>query len=233
MRWPHNRAAAALWKLDGCPSGLLEVTIASGRSVRAPSDVVLHRLDIDVPADRSSVGPIPVTSPSRTLLDLAAVVDPDVLELALEDALRRRLTSERRLGWQLQRQAKSGRRGAGALRRVIELRAGAAPTESWLETTALQVIRAASLPPPERQFHVFEGRRRVARLDLAYPGSLVGINCHGFKFHSGRRAWAKDLQRLDDLVRLGWRILHFTYDDARDPTRFIAELRAALNASLF
>lgn len=59
------------------------------RRLRVPSGVVLHFADID-PSQRSWVGPVPVTSVARTLIDCAnSHVGPDLVNQAYRQALHR------------------------------------------------------------------------------------------------------------------------------------------------
>ena len=65
------------------------------RRFRVPPGVVLHHADV-VDGDRVWVGPVPVTSPKRTLLDCAdAYVSPETIERAIDDAARRGIVSRK------------------------------------------------------------------------------------------------------------------------------------------
>jgi hypothetical protein len=82
----------------------------------------------------TSVLAIAVTTVHRTLIDLGAVMHRDAVEVALECALRRRITSIDRLLRRLEAIGASGRRGAGVLKGILEVRElGAPPTDSALE----------------------------------------------------------------------------------------------------
>src|SRR4051794_34239062 len=67
--------------------GDIEVTVLGGGG-RATPGLRVHRMRSLHPDDRSSHCHIPVTSPARTLLDLAAVLAPRHLEQALAEGLR-------------------------------------------------------------------------------------------------------------------------------------------------
>ena len=67
------------------------------RRVRVPAIVRLHHADIQ-DADRAWSGPVPVTTPLRTLADCVADhVQPDLVAQAVRDGLRRGLFTEREL----------------------------------------------------------------------------------------------------------------------------------------
>src|SRR5207245_4356318 len=108
--------------------------------------------------DLTVVDGIPVTTAARTLIDLAGIVDADVLEEALDDALRRGLVTVRRLRW---RMAEVGARRV--LTDFVDARAGGRVTESTLETRFLRALRKAGLPKPIAQHRI--GHYRV---DFAY-----------------------------------------------------------------
>jgi hypothetical protein len=101
--------AARVWGFDGDMANALHVTIDRSRRLRA-ADVVVHRVSNLLPADRARCGPVNVTSPLRTAVDLAAVVDVGTLEVAIESALRRRLFTRGQLRWRAEaRWAPGGR----------------------------------------------------------------------------------------------------------------------------
>lgn len=223
-----HRAAAALLKLDGFEEGPAELTLP--RRVRPPSlDVVLHYNAVPR-GDIQTSGPLEVTNATRTLIDLASVADMDTLEIALESALRRGVTSLTRLRWRMEQPGTRGRPGAAALRRLLLVRGSPArPGESPLEVRLLQLIRRSGLPEPVRQFELREGPRVLARLDLAYPQALVCIECDGYTYHSGRAIWQRDLRRGNAVTARGWSILHVTWADLRErPGEMLAEIEESL-----
>lgn len=83
-----HRSAARLWGLRGLWPPLVELT--SPRDAPAPDrHVVFHCSQYFEPQDVTNIDLIPVTTVSRTVLDLGAVVRPDKVGVALDDALRR------------------------------------------------------------------------------------------------------------------------------------------------
>ncbi|MDQ3784427.1 MAG: endonuclease domain-containing protein, partial [Actinomycetota bacterium] len=53
----------------------------------------------------------------------------------------------------------------------------------------------------------------VRRVDFAYPRHRLAIETFGYRWHSARRPWQRDLERGNYLQRLGWRELRFSWDD--------------------
>jgi predicted transcriptional regulator of viral defense system len=89
-----HQTALALHGLSDVLPGQLHLTLPAGwrhRRFRVPTGVVLHHAF--VPRDeRAWFGPVPVTSPRRTLSDCArAFVSPELLRQAAQQALRRGL----------------------------------------------------------------------------------------------------------------------------------------------
>jgi very-short-patch-repair endonuclease len=226
-----HRAAASLWGLEGVDAAPAEITLPFPRRSPHP-DLVLHSTDSLAPHDEVTVAPFRLTGATRTLVDLASAIDADVLERALDDALRRGLTSLPRLRFRLNQLRRPGRRGVAALARLIDERDPSLPIpESRLEASVIELLQATRLPTPVRQHEVTEGGRVIARVDLAYPERLLAVECDGYRYHSGKAAWQKDLRRRNHLTALGWRVLHITWDDVeRGPAEVAERIAAALNA---
>jgi hypothetical protein len=67
----------------------MEVSVPKGRRLRT-TKLTVHRTDQLHRIDRTLRDRIPITTPARTLIDLASVLDEESLESAVEDGLRRR-----------------------------------------------------------------------------------------------------------------------------------------------
>ncbi len=229
-----HRCAASLMSLEGF-EGNYTTEITTSRSLKAKAvSIIIHRRSSLPQAEIRRRKGIPLTTPERTLMDLAAIVERDRLEIALEDALRRGLTSNDRLHNLIQRHRSTRSAGIAPLRALLELRAHAPPTESWLETRFIQFMRKHRLPSPVRQYRLSNGSEFVARFDFAYPGERLGIETDGFKHHSGRRDWARDRRRLSAIAACGWRVLHVTTEDLRKrPEETAFEIRKALGIQTF
>jgi hypothetical protein len=128
----------------------------------------------------------------QALIDLAALVDDDTWEQMLESALRKRIVSVD----ELRDLPKTP--GRPRIRRVLARRPpGAPPTESLLETLAVQLARTVpELGEPVRQHVVrWPDGQFVARLDLSWPPrgmflELDGQHHEGQPVHDARRETA-------------------------------------------
>ena len=204
-----HRAAAALHEFVGFRSGEPELIVPRKRERALPH--LVHRPRSLDKVDITEVESIPVTTPTRTLIDVASCVDADLLEETLDDALRRRLVSLRMMR---RRMMELGARKL--LTKLVEERAHGV-TESRLETRVLRALRAAALPRPAIQPWI--GRYRV---DFAYLDARVIIECDGYKYHSGRRVFDADRKRLTALAAQGWIILHATWTTIDDVVQAVA-----------
>jgi very-short-patch-repair endonuclease len=224
-----HRAAAALWRLAGFESRAVEITVPRGRDRRGPGTV--HRNALH-PVDVTMLDRIPVTTPARTLIDIASTSPPEVVEEALDDALRRGLVTIPRLRWRLDGLGR-GRPGVGVMRKLIDTREPAVPIlDSTFERRLLRRLREAGLPEPVLQYEIRRHGRVVARVDFAYPEARLAIEADGYRWHSGRARWNHDRRRANELTLLGWRIIHVTWDDfAERSDQVVAAVRRALAVS--
>jgi very-short-patch-repair endonuclease len=198
-----------------------------------PPAVILHRVSELPSVDVTVLDGIPVTTAARTLIDLAAVVDRDLLEEALDDALSRKLFSLRRLRWRMVAVGGSGRAGLPTLRSLVDARQGAsAVPQSRFETRVLRLLKSAKLPVPVVQHEVRlpDGASRF--LDFAYPDAWVAIEADSVRWHSGRAAWERDLERRNALTSMGWLVLHVTWQElTHRPQMVVNRVQAALRRS--
>jgi len=234
--WPDafasHLSAASLWQLPGFEaSAPIEISADKARRRRNPPYTV--HWTAPIPAhDRASVNAIPVTSPSRTILDVAGLLLPELLEEAVDDAIRRRLTSVSRLRWQLEKAGR--RRGVAELRALVDARdPSARPSESVLETKVARILRTAKLPGLVAQYDIVVAERVIARVDFAFPAAEVAVEADGYRWHSGRTQWQHDVERRNALTNLGWRVIHVTWEDLNRPQAIVDHVEQALRARLF
>jgi len=103
----------------------------------------------------------------------------------------------------------SGRRGVQRLREALDLvRPG---TDSFAETELRLDAAAAGLPEPEVNGAIVDERGRVvARGDLVYREYRTILEYDGEQHRLDDRQFARDVTRLDDIARLGWRLVRVT-----------------------
>jgi very-short-patch-repair endonuclease len=226
--WLSHRSAAAHHGFVGCPKDRLEyLTTTHMRPVRGHT---VHFVE-DMPScDIEVIRGIPTTAPARTLLDLAAVVDEETLEIALDDALCTHKVRLPRLRWRLDQLSANGKPGTAPLRKLLEVRGdGAIVPTTILETKLVRLLRKARLPIGRPQHSFQENGRIVARVDFVYPEQRVVIEVDGTRWHGGRRARVRDAERDNYLNVRGWIVLRFTWFDlVQRPDYVIRQIAAAL-----
>jgi hypothetical protein len=207
-----HRSAAVIHGLDGIGPGMVEVTIP--RRSRPPAGRVRLHYDRNLPPDEViRLGRLCVTTAARTVLDLGAVVSPWVVELALEDAIRKGLTTFAELVEMLRRHGRSGRNGAGVLRRILEELDPSQPvTASSFELRLFKLIRERGFPPPVKRYSAYTATGiLLGELDFAWPRLKIGIEADSYRFHSGRLAWENNIERRNQFTADGWIVIHVTW----------------------
>jgi hypothetical protein len=223
-----HRSAAGLRSIAGFEREILEASVIRGRR-RPRAGIVIHEVESLPSVDVEIVDAIPVTTVTRTLIDLGAVVPIEQLEEALDDALRRNLTTVPRLRWRVSELAIRGRRGIGKIRRLLDASEPGARPHSVLETRFARLLRRAPLPVPVRQYEIRERGRLLAIPDFAYPEHKVAIEVDGYRWHSGRARWEHDLARRNRLTSRGWLVIHVTDRDIEQrPGQVASTIAAAL-----
>jgi hypothetical protein len=211
--------AAALHRMDGFAL-TRDIHVVARTRYKARPGVVPHFTNRLIAADVMTVGGIPVTSPARTIVDLAGFVGPKGLEEAFEDVLRRRLTTKAQIQIELLRHPRN-RSGIGHLRDILSLHSDAVPTESALETKVIQLLRDAGYPNPVRQRVINDDGAFVGRVDLAWPERRLVLEVESFRWHSGSVAWHRDVDRRNELLAAGLTVVQATHGSLRRPKQFL------------
>jgi very-short-patch-repair endonuclease len=217
-----HATAGVLWALDGIATRRVEITVPERRGLRS-NLVTVHRSLIDLTAERCDIEGIAVTSATRTLLDLAGALPQRTLELAMEDAFRRGLSSPSRLERLFAEAERDRRAGAPRLRALLESRSGRANTGSGGEVLLERLLRRCSLPTPTRQHPVVHDGRKI-HVDFAYPELRLAIEFDSLRWHTGRGKLDNDADRRNLLRAAKWDLVIVTYT--------MVKHRAAETASL-
>jgi very-short-patch-repair endonuclease len=210
------RSAAWMWQLERFSQpDTLEITVPRERRARLPG----VRVHDSVVSGRIHVlrhHGIPITTAARTLCDLTACCHPREVERALDNALRRNLTTLSLVARVFRDLATRGRRHSTVMRALLDDRAtGPDLGDSDAEARIARWLVGAELPKPVQQHRVRVGRRSY-KLDLAYPRHRIAIEFDGWATHGTRLAFDADRVRDLDLEDEGWRVLHFTSRSTRD-----------------
>lgn len=208
-----HRSAAALWDLPGAMRDIVEITCVRWHRGFV-AGLVVHETENLRVEDIEEIDGIPVTAIEQTLLGLAAVVTPVIVEMALDRALNRKLTTRTRLEAFVRAKGARGRNGIGVLRRLVATQDPLAGIpESAMETKLKQLLRRRGLPTPEFQYVIRHNGRFVARVDAAYPALRIAIEFDSYEHHTGRMAIVRDNDRRNKLKRIQWESITFTAAD--------------------
>lgn len=218
-----HASAARVWQIEGFERARLELAVPLGhrRRPRVGRVHVVRALD---PVDVTRRLGLRHTTPERTLVDVAGRVDEPTVEVALDDLLRRRLTTVERVHDTAARLARKGRAGPRSLLRLLEARAELdGLTDTGFETRLLRILRLAGLPIPTTQFVLRDADGRVvARFDAAYVDAKVGIEADSERWHMDRRRFVADRTRRALAESMGWRVLAFTHRHVTAEQAFVA-----------
>lgn len=224
-------SAGAALGLDGISDGeKVEIAVTGGTGTEG---IRIHRLRPgDLPPTVRVEG-IPVTNPTRTIFDLAGRVNPRAVGLALDDALRKRLTAIPRLWDELRRNGGRGRRGAKELRVLLMARDSSdAELRSAFEARMKRILSRIKETKAIPNFRIVVGND-VYYLDFYYPSHLLAIECHSLKWHAANGWLKRDVRRHRALMKAGITVLYFTWEEVFfEPERVEREIRQALERQL-
>jgi very-short-patch-repair endonuclease len=198
-----------MWGIDRFTTSVVEVSVSGHRNI-AFEGVQLHRIADLAPSDITTIGPIPVTTRLRTLVDLGAVARPFLVSRALEQWLRERHVTVSQVRAVLDRVARKGRAGAGVLREVLDTRAlQLHASDSHPEVVLAEALHAIGAPSPVYHFLVEVGAERF-EVDFAYPEAMLLVEVDGYGPHTTPEAFEEDRRRQNLLVDRGYMVRRYT-----------------------
>jgi hypothetical protein len=201
-------SAAAHWRNVEWEDRRVEVTVLGGGG-RIHTGLRIHRTSVLDPVDVRSHNGIRVTSPARTLVDLASLLDYRPLRRAVRQAQSLRLLSLPQLVGTIDRLGP--RRGTTNLRRIIAT--GPAPTRTELEDVVLDLILRGGLAHPDVNVPlVLDGRRVVP--DFRWPDRHLVVEADSMTWHDHKLAREDDAERQALLEAHGEQVLRVTWEQA-------------------
>jgi hypothetical protein len=168
---------------------------------------------------------LPITTPARTLLDLAGSgLRPKQLENALNQAELEKILDFADL---LELLARYPRRpGARALKAQLSAYRGPVDTRSRLERLVNELCDRSGLPRPLVNT-VVEGKVR----DFSWPHRRLVVEADSYRWHRSPSALNDDRERDVELTLAGYTVLRFTYEQVtRRPRYVVRALQIALGA---
>jgi very-short-patch-repair endonuclease len=222
-----HASAAALWGIR--PERHVRIDVIGSAHRRSTGAVRIHRHTLG-PTDITTSHGIPVTTPTRTLIDLAGCTDQRDLERAIRQAVYLQLTTTADLADAAEQHA--GRRGMKNLRRAL-INLGEAPglTRSRLEERFLRFLRKHNLPMPELNVEM-QIRNLDIEADCVWHEQKLIVELDGRDGHDSTPAFESDRARDAALTAAGWRVVRVTSRRIRTDAQTLAtELRALLDVA--
>lgn len=171
---------------------------------------------------------ISVTSPFRTIFDLAAVLELRELERAFHEAEVQELTDRVSLPMLLERYP--GRRGAKNLRVVLDSDEPVGITRNDFEEALLALVDARGLLRPRMNADLAV-RGRFYEIDALWEEQRVAVELDSRGVHGTTKRFESDRQRDRILVAEGWRTMRVTWRQLQEePDAIAADLEAALRS---
>jgi very-short-patch-repair endonuclease len=209
-------SAAALWELQAAKGREIDVTV--DKDAERPG-IRFHRAQLD-PTEITQRKGIPVTTPERTIIDIAATLTPTQLERAIRQAEYEHLTTLATLTSCLS----SRRRGRGtkALRKALALAAsGKGITRKKLERRFRAFARKYAFPPPDTNVPMRIGNHWIDA-DCVWHEQRVIVELDGRDAHHNVHAFESDRARDRALQAAGWTVIRITWRQLTNEPEAIA-----------
>lgn len=214
-----DRPAAALYGLlPGQADPTIHLSLKEKRA--SPKGLKLHTRDL-LPEETDTIhGDIRITSVERTILDIAPTLSDAQLENVIADAIRRELTTKKKLERQIK--LRKGSRGTTRIRAILDQ--GPLWSASELERRMINLVRRAELPLPESNLLLGS-----TSPDLVWREQRVLVELDSRGFHGDWIAAGKDRAKDRRRTLQRWTPLRYAAKDVRDrPLAVVAELAVAL-----
>jgi very-short-patch-repair endonuclease len=226
-----HRSAAALLGIGKVAPVVVDL-IPTDQRGRQIDGIRSHRVAFPARNGLVRVHGIVCTNVARTAVDLAGVYGEDGLRETFERAAAKRALDLAAIEAVLEAGGK--RRGAPALRRVIEEWRPVAETaryatvRSLFEAKLLPLVAAANLPMPRINAPV-RTAERVLEVDLLWPDERFIVEADSRIHHATEVAFERDRKRDLDLMEVHYGVLRVTWKQVeREPQKVFAVVRGEL-----
>ena len=200
-----HRLAIALWGMQNYKCALTEISapgfrripgVYSHHSRRAPDQTVLRL--------------VPVTSPARTIIDVATQVGTALLGRWIESWLSTKVLALSEL--EAQMSEIKGHAGVPLVQLALSARTLVhSEADSAAEAALGLLLEANGLPPLTLHHIVTLPKGLVFELDWSYPELMIAFEMDGYGVHlRSLDAFEHDRYRRNELEIAGWKILNFT-----------------------
>jgi very-short-patch-repair endonuclease len=203
----------------GFATAAWRIHVTTPRNSRSRRGIVAHVSDLH-PEDVTEHNGIPATSVTRTILDLAPLVDEARLAHMIEDTVRLELFDVRTFDQAIA--AAPRRAGAPKVRAVLANYRGTPDLRSRNERIFRELVRKSGLPEP--RFNVLvEG----VLVDAFWPQWRLCVEIDSIAFHMTPSAFERDRVRDAILQKAGYRVLRISEKRLKtEPQAVIADVIA-------
>jgi very-short-patch-repair endonuclease len=197
------------------------ITVAHRGTYVFPGLVVHQSTDL-LPSHIMRIGPHRVTTPERTIVDLAKVVKAGRLGRVVDNALAAGIADFDGLVVLCLALSRQGKKGMRALREIIGVRADERRvTDTVLEKRLSDLLANGGLPAPVREFHAPWLEPIDGRVDFAYIDEKIVIEADSRRWHGLFAAFEMDRRRDMAAQLAGWIVLRFTWTMITEEPDFV------------
>lgn len=208
-----HESAAAMHGWPGFPEGPVVLLAPHGSHPRVDGATVHQTRDLWL-VETVLLDHLIVTTPARTLLDLAGVRTRfGRLAAALDHGITQRQLTYPAIQAELAAQARPGKPGIRLLTSVLDSRLGEPVKQSELERAHFQLYERFGGPRPAAQWP-YPGRQQVnGCADAGFPDVLLAVETDGRKWHTRVADLKRDHHRDAEAARAGVQVLRLLYED--------------------
>jgi hypothetical protein len=204
-RWAAAVLALGVGAVLSHVAAITEVIVPTYAGRPRRDGIVVHRQRL--PATHVTVHRgIPVTTPTRTLLDLASVLSLSALAKCFEQAQVRLHLPPAPLAAEVI--ARPRHRGNAKLRRILQGAVDPAAVRSVLELRFLRMCAAYGIPRPEVNVRIGPWTP-----DFLWPDRRLIVETDGYEFHRTAAAKRRDAAKDEFMRGLGFTVVRVTWAD--------------------
>jgi very-short-patch-repair endonuclease len=202
--------AGAIHGLRSMPRSLITVTTMGRLHRTTPPWIHATMTTVVIDGDIVWINGFRTAHPRRALLTLAGQFNRHRYERAAEDAWHLGLVTPSEMAEYLELVRRPGLAGVAIVDRwLVEALPRRRPSQSGLELDALEAIRLAGLPVPERQRPIQLTSGERIHLDLAWPHIQLAVEPGHTWWHGGDLRMRADAARDRACGEVGWQVIRF------------------------
>ena len=229
-----HQSAALVHEMRPIPKSRPSVTVPY-RGTHTFPELTVHQSTDLLPKHTMTIDALRVTTPPRTVLDLAKVFGESRLTGVVDNSLAGGIIDFDELVdlyLALTRRGKKGMRVMGKIlaRRAREQRV----SETVLETKLFRLLVDSGMRAPLKQFQAPWLEPIDGRVDFAYPEEKIVIEADSRRWHGLFNAFDVDRRRDIAAQLAGWIVLRFTWKMITEEPHFVVDaVRRALDVRSF